>query len=313
VPLDPEAEVVMAMLTEAYPDIGGDATDADEIRRAIAALPAPDVPLPEVGRIENCTIPLPGDRTAGARIYRPQDTGDVPAVITYFHGGGWVIGDLESHDPACRNLCLLTGSIVVSVDYERAPRNAFPGQVEDAYAATRWVGRNAAELGGDPGRIAVAGDSSGGNLAAAVTLMARDRGEPEVAYQLLIYPVTDADFTRPSYVENGNDYFLTERRMRWYWEQYVPDEAERSSPYASPLRADDLSGLPPAYVISAEYDPLRDEVEAYAKRLQEAGNVVTLRRFDGMFHGFFTFAHILAPSQRANEEVYAVVREALRG
>jgi acetyl esterase len=302
----------MTMLSEAYPDIGGEATDADEIRRLIAALPAPDVPLPEVGRIEDRTIPLGERRAAGARIYWPPDTRDTPAVIMYFHGGGWVIGDLESHDPACRNLCLLTGSIVVSLDYERAPRNAFPSQVEDAYAAARWVAGNAAELGGDPGRIAVAGDSSGGNLAAVVTLMARDRGGPEIKYQLLIYPVTDADFTTPSYVDNGNGYFLTERRMRWYWEQYVPDEASRSNPYASPLRADDLSGLPPAYVISAEYDPLRDEVEAYAERLREAGNVVTLRRFDGMFHGFFTFAHILAPSRRANEEVYAVVKRALR-
>lgn len=312
-PLDPEAEVVMTMLSEAYPDIGGDATDADEIRSAIAALPAPDVPLPAVGRIENHTIPLPGGRAAGTRIYWPPDTGGTSAVITYFHGGGWVIGDLESHDPACRNLCLLTDAIVVSLDYERAPRNRFPRQVEDAYAATRWVARHAAEIGGDPGRIAVAGDSSGGNLAAVVALMARDRGGPDLKYQLLIYPVTDADFTTQSYVDNGNGYFLTERRMRWYWGQYVPDEAERSSPYASPLRADDLSGLPPAYVISAEYDPLRDEAEAYAERLRQAGNVVTSRRFDGMFHGFFTFAHILSPSARANEEVYAVVKEALRG
>src|ERR1700754_3701593 len=201
----------MTMLTDAYPDIGGEATDADESRAALAALPAPDVPLAEVGRSEDRTIPLSQDRWAGARIYWPQDAGDAPAVIAYFHGGGWVIGDLESHDPACRNLCRLTGSIVVALDYERAPRNAFPNQGEDAYAATRWVADNNAALGGDAARIAVAGDSSGGNLAAVVTLMARDRGGPEISYQLLIYPVTDADFTRPSYLENGDGYFLTER------------------------------------------------------------------------------------------------------
>jgi acetyl esterase len=313
VPLDPEAEVVMTALSRAYPDIGGEATDVDEIRAVLAALPAPDVPVAEVGRVEDRAIPLREGREAGVRIYWPGGTGDtLPPVVAYFHGGGWVIGDLASHDPLCRNLCSLTGAVVVSVDYERAPENPFPGQVEDAYAATCWVAGNAAGLGGDPSRVAVAGDSSGGNLAAVVALMARDRGGPELKYQLLIYPVTDADFTTRSYVDNGDGYFLTDRRMRWYWDQYVPDHADRSNPYASPLQAADLSGLPPAYVVSAEYDPLRDEVEAYAERLDEAGNDVTLRRFDGMFHGFFTFSHILPPSQAAGEMVYAVVRDALR-
>ena len=313
-PLDPEAEVVMRALIAAYPDIGGTATDVGEIRAAVAALPRPTARPAEVGTVEDRRIPLRGARTGVVRIYRPGGThgaGDRPPVIAFLHGGGWVLGDLESHDAACRSLCSTARAIVVALDYERAPENPFPGLAEDAYAAVRWVAERAAELGGDPRRVAVAGDSAGGNLAAAAALMARDRGGPELRLQLLIYPVCDADFTTRSYAENGDGYFLTERRMRWYWDRYVPDPAQRSNPYAAPLRAADLAHLPPAYIVSAEFDPLRDEAEAYAGRLLGDGNVVTLRRFDGMFHGFMSFPHVLGPSARASEEVYGAVGAAL--
>lgn len=310
-PLLPEAEAVMTAMANAYPDIGGAATDVDEIRAAVAAIPPVDAPVTEVGSVEDCSIALADGRTAPARVYRPSAPEAAPAVAAFFHGGGWVLGSVDGHDPGCRDLCALTGAIVVSVEYERAPESPFPRMPEDAYAATRWVAEHAARLGGDPERIWVAGDSAGGNLAAAVALMARDRGGPELRLQLLVYPVTDAGFDTRSYREYGDRYFLTERRMRWYWDRYAPAAADRANPYAAPLRARDLSRLPPAFVVTAECDPLRDEGEAYAARLAEAGTPTTLRRFDGTFHGFFMLGHVLGCARAANEEVYAAVRAAL--
>jgi len=238
-----------------------------------------------VGRVEERTVPGP----AGAipvRVYTPAGTGPFP-VLVYFHGGGWVICNLDTHDRACRLLTTTVGCIVVSVDYRLAPEHPFPAAAEDCYAAAKYVASHAAEFGGDPARVAIGGDSAGGNLTAVVAQMARNKGGPKLVHQLLIYPVTDAAMDTTSYRENAEGYFLTTEMMAWFWNHYVPSKADRSSPYASPLRASDLTGLPPATVLTAEFDPLRDEGEAYAARLHDAKVPVTAVRYDGMIHGFF--------------------------
>lgn len=228
---------------------------------------------------------IPGP--AGAipiRVFTPAGPRPLPIVI-YFHGGGWVIGDLDVTDLRCRILAEWGRCLVVSVYYRHAPEHRFPAAIDDSYAATLWTAEHATELGGDADRLAVCGDSAGGNLAAAVTLLAREHG-PRIIFQNLVYPVTDHDFTRPSYLENAAGYGLSLDTMQWYWDQYVPNEADRLNPLASPLRAASLAGLPPALVQTAEYDPLRDEGEAYAARLKVAGVPVTLTRYNGMIHGF---------------------------
>jgi acetyl esterase len=225
------------------------------------------------------------------RIYWPTRNEDVPnaspwPVMVYFHGGGWVVGNLEAYDSLCRKLANAGQCVVVSVDYRLAPEHQFPTAAEDAHAAAVWVAENAAELDVDPNRLIVAGDSAGGNLAAACCLMARDRQSVEIAHQVLIYPVTDHNFDRPSYIENAEGYMLTRHSMQWFWEQYVPSSHDRSHAYASPMRAESLAGLPAAFVVSAEFDPLRDEGEAYARRLEASGVPVELTRCHGQIHGF---------------------------
>jgi acetyl esterase len=222
-----------------------------------------------------------------------------------------VIGSLETHDGSCRELANRVGCVVVSVDYRLAPEHRYPAAAEDCFAATNWVAENAAALGVDPKRIAIGGDSAGGNLAAAVALMARDRSGPALRHQLLIYPVTDADFTCASYRENAEGYLLTTKAMEWFWGHYVPDAVLRKEAYAAPLQAKDLAGLPPAFVITAEYDPLRDEGEAYAKRLQQAGVRTTLRRYDGAIHGFFAMGLLAEVARTAVADAVAALRSAL--
>lgn len=310
-PLNPQAKELIDLLDEGFPKLGEDVTDAAEARRLLAEQPPPPVEPAEVGRVEDRTVPG-ADGDIPARVYWPLGRdgveGEPLPLVVFFHGGGFVLCDLDTHDAVCRNLANMAHAVVLSVDYRLAPETPYPGGVEDAYAATVWAHAHAAELGGDPERLVVAGDSSGGNFAAVVALMGRDRGGPPIAYQYLIYPVADQDFETASYRENGADYFTTATHMHWYCQQYGGDAAD---PYVSPLRAEDLSGLPPARVITAEFDPLRDEGEAYARRLQEAGVDVTSRRFDGMFHGFFTFSLIFPPGQAANEEEFAALRERL--
>jgi acetyl esterase len=201
--------------------------------------------------------------------------------------------------------------VVVAVDYRLAPEHRYPAAPEDCYAALRWVAANAASLGADARRLAVGGDSAGGNLSAVVSQMARDKGGPAIRFQLLIYPVTDADFTRRSYVDNAEGYLLTTASMRWFWDHYLPDPGQRAEPYASPLRAADLSGLPPAWVCTAEFDPLRDEGEAYAKRLQQAGVSTTLTRFDGLIHGFISMGLVAPRAQAAIDEAVAALKKGL--
>lgn len=279
-----------------------EARRASEERRARAA-PA----VEPIHSVEDSAFGGPGGEI-GIRVYRPSDDAPLPAVV-FFHGGGWVLCDLDSHDPICRRISKETGSIVVSVDYRRAPEHRFPAAVEDSYAAVAHLVDHAGELGIDPVRVAVAGDSAGGNLAAAAALMARDRGGPELAFQLLVYPITDHDFDTPSYRANSDGYYVTRAAMQWYWKQYLGHDGDADSPYASPLRCADLEGLPPALIITAEHDPLRDEGRRYAERLRDAGVAAALRDYPGMFHGFFTLGSMLPEARAANREAFeALVR-----
>jgi len=279
----------------------------DEARASYLALAGLFGPGENVGAVADRTVPGP-EGEIPVRVYTPSDVDGPAPVVVFYHGGGWVIGDLDSHDRECRAICNRARCIVVSVHYRLAPEAPFPAAFDDAVAALDWVGANAAAVGGDPARIAVAGDSAGGNLAAAVSLMARDLGGPAVGFQLLIYPIVDCDFDRPSYTENADGYMLTRDVMMWFWDQYVPDTARRSDPYVNVLATEDLRGLPPTHVITAEYDPLRDEGEAYAARLEAAGVPVTHTRYDGMIHGFLSFADFVDVGKQALTEAAAALQ-----
>ena len=283
-PLSAKSKEFLEMFTASgAPTLG--TVSVAETRAAFDGIAAFGGPPVEVAKVENRKIPGPGGEIP-IRIYTPQGGSSPRPVIVYYHGGGWVIGTLETHDPLCRHLAKETGAVVVSVDYRLAPEHKFPAGPEDCYAATRWASEHAAEIGADPKRLAVGGDSAGGNLAAAVSLMARDRGKPAIALQLLIYPVTEHGYETASYRENAKGLLLEKDSMVWFWNHYLASPADGQNPYASPLRARDLKGLPPAMVVTAEFDPLRDEGEAYAKRLREAGVTVKTKRYDGLIHGF---------------------------
>jgi acetyl esterase len=260
------------------------ATVARERRRR-QVRETPDLVVP-VDRVEDVAMGGPAGPVA-LRIYQPGTPTPRP-VLVYLHGGGWVVGDLDQVDVACRLMCQATGATVVSVDYHLAPEHPFPTPAEEAYHALMWAADNGHRWGGDPRRLAVAGDSSGGNLALAAALMARDRGGPALAAMALVYPVSDRRFDTASYREFAAGYGLTRADMMWYWAQYVPDAEGDVHPYAAPLRAESLTGLPPAVLVTAEYDVLRSEGEALGDRLAEAGVSVRRRRFEGLIHGFFT-------------------------
>jgi acetyl esterase len=279
---------------------------------ALRAGPELEIPeiwgLPdEVDEVVDLMIPGPA-APLRVRVYRPRSTELLPVVI-WFHGGGWVVGTLDSHDPVCRALANRTPCVVVSVDYRLAPEWPFPAALDDAWAATRWVADEALKLGADASRVVVAGDSAGGNLAAAVALRARDSG-PSLALQALIYPVTDFDFESESYARYESGLNLTRAKMQWYWEQYLAG-ADGLHPDASPLRAPDLAGVAPALVQVAELDPLLSEGEAYAARLAEAGVPVTLTRYDGMIHGFIRMPALVAEADFSLAEIASAV-DALR-
>ncbi|RLS43743.1 MAG: alpha/beta hydrolase [Planctomycetota bacterium] len=240
-----------------------------------------------VSEIRDIWIPGP-EGELSALVYTPlihEDREDLLPTIVFFHGGGWVVGSPKSHDGMCRRLCNAMEAIVISVDYRLAPENKYPAAAEDCYAATVWASKFIENFNGDPSRLIVCGDSAGGNLAAVVALMARDRGDPAIAAQVLLYPITDHNYDTGSYRDNGKGYFLTTETMKWFWNHYLESPEQGKEPYASPLQAD-LKGLPPAIVLTAEYDPLRDEGHAYASKLQAAG--VTVRRVAclGQVHGF---------------------------
>lgn len=294
-PLDEDVKQVLAVLAPPdAPDLADlGVAEARQMMGATSALNANPEP---VERVENREIPGPGGAIP-IRIYTPEGEGPLP-ILVYFHGGGWVLCNLDTHDGTARRLCNHARCIVVSVDYRLAPEHPFPAPLEDCYAATQWTAENAASLGGDPTRLAIGGDSAGGNLTAATALLARDRGGPALVHQLMIYPVIDARCETPSFEENKEGYFLSARAMRWFWGHYLENPRDGERPEASPIRAEDLAGLPPATVLTAEFDPLRDEGEAYAERLSKAGVAADLVRYDGVIHGFFGM-HDLLPKARA--------------
>jgi acetyl esterase len=220
------------------------------------------------------------------RVYRPSPDPDLPVVV-YLHGGGWTIGSVEQFDPIVRQLANAANAIVVSVEYRLAPEQPFPAPLDDCWHALQWVAQHATEFGGDPSRLAVAGDSAGGNLAAVCALLARDAGAPELALQVLVYPVTDCEFTTDSYRSNGEGYLLTEHQMRWFFDCYTRNGVDPTDWRISPLRAASCAGVAPAFVVTAEYDPLRDEGEEYARKLEAAGVPVAVQRYDGIIHAFF--------------------------
>jgi len=305
-PLDPQAKAFLDQAAAAgTPPLTS--LPVPEARQAIRALFGVET-AEAIAKVEDRKIPGPAGQIP-VRVYTPKGKGPLP-VLVFFHGGGWVIGDLETHDNTCRQLANGAACIVVAVDYRLAPEHKFPAAPEDCYAATKWVALNAASFGGDPARIAIGGDSAGGNLAAAVGVMAADRGAPTFVHQLLIYPVTNYAFDTPSYRENADGYLLTKEGMTWFWGHYLNTDADGQNAYASPLRARDCRRVPPAFVITAEFDPLRDEGEAYAARLKEAGVPVEVKRYHGMIHGFFSLGHIMEQGKQAVADAVARLRAA---
>ncbi|MDQ1403090.1 MAG: acetyl esterase [Actinomycetota bacterium] len=265
---------------------------------------------PELPSVTDIAIPGPaGD--IPARAYRPTADADGLPVVAFFHGGGWVLGSVDSHDSLCRQLALASGCLVVSVEYRRPPEAPFPAAADDALAAVEWLAAHADEIGGDGTRLAVAGDSAGGNLSAVTTLRAREAGGPSIAFQLLIYPAVDAAMSYPSMRENGEGKLLTAATMTWFWDIYLGPDADRSDPRVSPIAASDLAGLPPALVITAELDPLRDEGEAYAMRLEQAGVPVKVSRYDGQIHAFFGMGSLFPAGATVVDEAGIALREAL--
>jgi acetyl esterase len=274
-----------------------------EARIALMAKPA------EIAAVREQTIDGPGGKLR-IRLYSPPGTGPFPLLV-FFHGSGFVLCSLDTHDGMCRNLCAGAGCVVASVDYRLAPEHKFPAGVDDCLHATRWAAAHAAGLSADPARIAIAGDSAGATMAAVTALRVRDEGGPALRGQLLLYPVTD--YYNPgtaSYRENAEGYGLTRETMKWFWDHYLSDPSEGAHPHAAPLRARVLSGLPPALVITAEYDPLRDEGEIYAERLRAAGVPMALSRYDGVNHGFMFWVGVVDKAGKAMDEACGWLRGA---
>jgi acetyl esterase len=280
-PLDPEVAVILNAL-ESTPLM--ESLSVAALRASLACPPLER--RTAVGEVIDLDVPLPG-RTLAARLYRPEERHS-EGLTVFFHGGGFVIGNLDTHDHVCRDLCAGSGAAVIALDYRLAPEHPFPAAVDDCLDAVRWIAQHADALSFDAARMIVAGDSAGGNLAAVTALRIRDEGGPPLRGQMLVYPVTGYH-TPPtrSYIDNQSGYSLTRAAMIRFWRDYLADERDSAHAHACPLLASSLSGLPPALVVTAEFDPLRDEGEAYAHRLLDAGVPVTLWRYEGLIHGFF--------------------------
>ncbi len=308
-PLDPQAKALldalgittMAPIETLTPQAARDRSKLLlEARKQIGVEP--------VHQVHDIKIPGPSNEIP-VRIYTPETRKLAPALV-YFHGGGWVLGDLESHDAVCRTLANKVPCVVASVDYRLAPEAKFPAAVEDSYAATKWIAANAGTLGIDPGRISVGGDSAGGNLATVISQMARDRKGPSIVYQLLIYPATDMRMGWPSIEENAEGPLLTKASIIWFMGHYLRSAADKENPLASPLLSSNLSDLPPAFILTAECDPLRDEAEAYGRALQAAGVPADTKRYAGMPHGFFSLAAALPTGREAFTDTVERLRKA---
>ena len=258
-------------------------------------------PGPAMSSVTDVSITGPGGKL-DLRVYDPHGDDPKPTLL-WFHGGGWVLGDLDMEDGTCRRIAARAGCKVVSVDYRLAPESKFPAAPEDCYAAASWVAANGWSIGLDGGVLAVGGDSAGGTLAAAVCLMARDRTGPPIRHQLMVCPVMDRDFSTPSYLECGDSFRPTTQLMRWFWRHYLEDPEDVSDPRAAPLRAGDFSDLPPATIITAEYDVLRSEGEEYAARLRDPGGQVTLTRYEGTIHFLVLLADRIDKGRRALDEL----------
>jgi acetyl esterase len=299
--LDGLAQMEGPSLSEVSPEV------ARTMYKALLALETPE----EVARVDDRVVP--GAVEVPIRVYTPAEAvgGDAPLLL-WFHGGGWVIGDLDTADPTARALANRSGAVVVSVDYRLAPEHTAPAALDDAFVALTWAVENAELLGADASRVAVGGDSAGGNLAAALCQRVRDEFGPEIDFQLLVYPVVDCTLSHPSMDENAEGYFLTKDSMVWFVGHYLGG-IDAKDPAVSPLHCDDLAGLPPAMVITAEFDPLRDEGEAYAEAMREAGVAVEAVRFDGQIHGFFAMTAMLDDARDALDRAGGAVRAALSG
>jgi len=300
--LDPQAKVLMDIVARAAAPAFHtlDVAKAREETRKLHAYFSAEAPA--VGSVREMAIPHQG-ATIPARFYRPLGS---PArstlpLLVFFHGGGWTVGDLDSYDPLCRTLANEAQCGVLSVDYRLAPEHPFPAAVDDAYAATAWASEHARELGVDAARIAVGGDSAGGNLAAVTTILARDRGAPALVFQLLVYPATDQGSERPSWQQFGRGYLLELESIRYFQKKYLRHARDYHDWRASPLLRSDLAGLPPALVITAGFDPLLDDCVAYSQRLRAAGVEVEYRCFDGMVHGFLTLGKMFAAAGEASK------------
>lgn len=306
-------EVVQTLL-ETLAEAGGPRfvdLSAPDAREWFAQFRRPyDVPI---GAVENRAIAGPGGDIP-IRIYTPAEAPAAPMpALVYYHGGGWVVGDLDSHDPVCRSLANASACKIVAVDYRLAPEHPWPASPDDCFAATQWVASHADALGVNADQLAVGGDSAGGNLAAAVTQRARAAGGPAIAFQLLIYPALDATLSLPSIEENASGYFLEKVGMEWFYNHYLPDGADPKQPDISPLFADNLTGLPSAYVVTAGYDPLRDEGRAYADKLKAAGVVVDDVLYPTMIHGFFGFQAGVETARGAIKQAGQALNAALTG
>ena len=304
-PLHPQAQALLEQMKQMgfvySPEMTVDRT-REVLQMMIAARGTPE----PVAAVEDRLIPGPaGD--IPIRIYTPHGSGPFP-VLVFFHTGGWQVGNLDSQDPLCRRLTNVVGCIVVSVDYRLAPEHPFPAGLQDSYAATQWVASHASEFQGDPSRIAVVGDSAGANFAAVIALMARDQGGPQLAFQLMMFPSTDFRLNTPSMEEYAEGYSVTRPMMVWIRNNYLPNPEDWTNPLASPFLASDLTGLPPALIITAEYDPLRDEGEAYGERLKEAGVSVNVSRYEGMIHDFPDLFE--EPGKQALAEIASALRAA---
>ena len=303
--LDPDAAAVFRAFQEAgrppYETVSPAEARELYLKGRFVSNPEP----PELASVEPLTIPSPAG-SIPARVYTPtrlRKAGGLAPGLVFFHGGGWVIGDLDSHDVVCRKLADEGELMVVSVDYRLAPEHKFPAAVDDAIASTKWIAENAKQFGIDASRLMVGGDSAGGNLAAVVAISARDGNGPDIAGQLLIYPAIDFAMTHPSHKEPETSILLTHSVIRWFSDHYLNGAADVHDWRASPARAKTLIGLPPAYVLTAGADPLRDEGDEYARRLKEAGVAVTYRTFPGQFHGFFTMGKLLQQANVAAGEI----------